>query len=509
MKFRKIEKLLPWLIVALAFFLRFFRGEALFPFTMDEEYQALLVKQILEKRHLPLIGVNVADTGLYLGPFFTYFSVIPYFLFGSSPIGGVLLAALLGAVTTFVLFKLGEVLDKPVGLLASFLYAVSFLANAYDRKFWNPSLVPLLSALLLLSLIKVRKKSYWWLIIFGILGLSFHVHYSLLGLLPITVYFIFKSKIKLKGYWPKLGLLTFLLITSPLLLFDLRHDFLQTKAFLNLLKPGSLKNVFEMTQFQEKFIQLIKTSSRLVLVSGKHDLAKEINLCSNLEKTTPFLGFSLLLPLSFVFLWKQKLNREKRRILQFLIGGVLSFITVFLFSPFSPAEYYLLPFFPLSYLIFAWAFEKTMKQSSLIFQVLGSGALLGLVLHNTSAVMNMKNSFGLEKKREVINWAATVINDSSYSLESIGRCHRFEGYHYLFTVFFKSPEKSFMDPYFSWLYPEPQFKPMSPEKEIILFNDSEEISAKERDEWQMALARVSSQKILADFDNIKVLILQK
>src|SRR4030042_6233902 len=98
------SKYYPYIFYASVFlislFLRLYHLKQLFIFTMDEEYQAYLVKNIISGYHYPLIGVNVAGTGLYLGSFFTWLSVIPYYLTNLNPIGTAYFAALLGALTS-------------------------------------------------------------------------------------------------------------------------------------------------------------------------------------------------------------------------------------------------------------------------------------------------------------------------------------------------------------------------------------------------------------------------
>src|SRR3989337_808761 len=78
------EKAVPSLLLSILFlavFFRFYHLSDWFSFGMDQEYEAFLVKNIVTGKHFPAIGVNAADTGLYLGPFFIYLAVIPYLLF--------------------------------------------------------------------------------------------------------------------------------------------------------------------------------------------------------------------------------------------------------------------------------------------------------------------------------------------------------------------------------------------------------------------------------------------
>ena len=164
---------------------------------MDEEYQAFLVKNIIVNHHIPLIGVNVAGTGLYLGPFFTWISVIPYWLFKLNPLGTAWASALIGSLTAVVLFYVVKIItNKPlVGYLAGILYAVNPFLAAYDRKYWNPTLIPLLTIIWIFTLLKVPKNRYWLLVIAGIFGIALSVHFSLLVLLFPTCWFLWQEGI--------------------------------------------------------------------------------------------------------------------------------------------------------------------------------------------------------------------------------------------------------------------------------------------------------------------------
>ena len=507
MKQKKLERYLPWLIVALTFFLRIFRAKTLFPFTMDEEYQAFLVKQILEARHFPLIGVNVADTGLYLGPFFTYLSAIPYALFGPSPIGGAILAALIGAATTWLIIKVGETINKPVGLLAGLFYAVSFLANSYDRKFWNPSLMLFLAVLLIFSLLNIRHNRRWLLVVIGVFGMAFHTHYALLALLPVTIGFLLKEKIKVSRLELKRGMLILAIFLLPLIVFDLRHNFTNTRAGLNLITFTNVS--FNRTQdLGTGSLLLRQTLDRLIYVPGQHDLAQEIVWCDQAVRSKPLLPVSLLIILAFIILSQTIKKSSSKKLFFLLVFSFISFGLIWFVYPGKMSEYYLLPLFPITYLTLAWAFETGMEKAKPIIKGILAGGVVLLVIYNTWSVIDMKNSFGLKKKEQLIAWTANQVGESSYSLESLGTCHTFEGYRYLFEAYYKIPASSYMDSYFSWLYPEEEREGEQIEKEVIVWNDLGEADETAREIWQEEQTK-AADNIIASFGEIKVLIKDK
>lgn len=456
MKFAKISSLLPWLIVGLAFFLRIFRAEERFPFTMDEEYQAFLVREILGGRHFPLIGVNVADTGLYLGPFFTYLSTLPYWLFGGSPLGGAAVAALAGAITTLLLIKVGQLVSRPTGLLAGLWYAVGFLPNAWDRKYWNPTFVPLLSLLLLLALIKTRQQPRWWLVVFGVFGLAFHTHYSLFLLLPPLIHVIKKFGSKINGKVLLRGGVVLALCVLPLGLFEVRHEFAQTKA---LIEFTGFKNT-PGPDLLERNGSFLQTLNRFIYVPGNHDLAEEISLCKNIIPSEPLYPVGIFVVVAILVLPLLAQNRQEKLMAYFIVSSFLVGYAAWLLFPKPVSEYYLLPLVPLGFLSLAWVGEWLMSHGSR-WVAWGLGAtVLGALIYNTYSTVNLEHSFGLKKKREMIEWVGSQVGNQTYSLDSQTGCYRFEGYRYLFAHYFKPPAASFMDPYFTWLY-APNEQPQS------------------------------------------------
>jgi len=60
---RKVNRtsLILFIILLLAFFFRFYKLTEWFSFGMDQEYEAFLVKNIVEGNHIPLIGVNAGE----------------------------------------------------------------------------------------------------------------------------------------------------------------------------------------------------------------------------------------------------------------------------------------------------------------------------------------------------------------------------------------------------------------------------------------------------------------
>src|SRR3989338_5165075 len=155
------------LILLLAAILRFYNLPSSFVFAGDEEHQAILAQTIIKHFHIIWIGVNAAHLGFYLGPFWVYFTSIWLYLSNGNPLITGYVSSFIGVTTTLLVIITGSALfNRRTGLLTGMLYASLPLIVYSDQKYWNPTPIPFLSLLMLLSLWK-SKQNQKWLIIFA------------------------------------------------------------------------------------------------------------------------------------------------------------------------------------------------------------------------------------------------------------------------------------------------------------------------------------------------------
>ncbi len=236
------------LIFALGFALRSYRLYDYSEFTYDPARDAEIIRQIVQEGKLTLLGppTSVSVPGVpygttYFGPVF-YYLLAPFLpLFGYDPYGPTLAIAFLGAVGILLVFAIVKKLtDHSLSaLLASLAFAVSEGAIFYSRWIWNPNLMPLFILLLLLFLVYFQeKKNRAWLFFSGIcLGVIIQLHFIayFLFFLPVWVllseYFSNRNKKKLLISLLFL-FLGFLLAVLPMILFEVRHDFLNTRSII-------------------------------------------------------------------------------------------------------------------------------------------------------------------------------------------------------------------------------------------------------------------------------------
>ncbi|OGE37398.1 hypothetical protein A3B45_03370 [Candidatus Daviesbacteria bacterium RIFCSPLOWO2_01_FULL_39_12] len=233
-------------VLLLAAFLRFYKLDEYMTFLGDEGRDALIVKDILTGVNFPLIGPPTSVGNIYLGPLYYYMMAIPMGIFYLNPVAAAGMNALIGVLTVGLIYYLGKVwFGRVAGLIAAFLYAISPVAITYSRSSWNPNPAPFFALIGFFALFRMHKSgNLLWLILVGLsFAASVQMHYLAIILIPVGgILWLYEILSRRKGGHIKnlisgtiLGIIAFLLLMSPLFIFDLKHDFLNYKATVGLL----------------------------------------------------------------------------------------------------------------------------------------------------------------------------------------------------------------------------------------------------------------------------------
>lgn len=163
-------------VFLLAFFLRtLFLKDLALTFGYDQVRDAYVAREILSG-DIKVLGPPASTPGLYHGVFYYYFLAPAYLVGHGSPIVTAKWIALLNAATVFVVFYLTYLLTKKgwVGMLAAFLFALSFEATQYATWVSNPTIGVWTVPLMYLGLWAwSREKKNWGAAVAAIgLGLS-------------------------------------------------------------------------------------------------------------------------------------------------------------------------------------------------------------------------------------------------------------------------------------------------------------------------------------------------
>lgn len=440
-------------ILLLAAFLRFYNLPQLFVFTADEEYQTTLAQTIVKDFHIIWIGVSAANLEFYLGPFWTYFTAFWLFISGGNPLITGYIASAIGVLTTFLLFVVGtRLFNYKVGLITSFLYASLPLMVFFDQKYWNPTLVPFLSLAMLLSLYETRHSQKWWIVFTVAYGLVFHTHLSLAPLGIVAIYWLIKGR-NITKIILIYSLIAFIVVISPLLVFDYFHKFSNITTPLRINQIASTKSTtFNPIQHS---IALFDTMGRLFYLqpfrSNSNEVlygcaSKTLDLYS--AQSLPILPLSIiaLVILGWFLLQRETWLKDNSRLLALFIMTIL---LSFLFFSGATSEYYLLGFYPLFLFLPALLLEA-IKGWYRYFIIIG---ILILSLTGIFTILTAQEDYGIQTKKNMIAKVMQVINTDTFDLQEDGMCHHWEGWRYLFTVYGKTPLRSSADKSLGWLYP--------------------------------------------------------
>ncbi len=334
-------------------------------FLGDEGRDALVMRNIVLGRHFPLIGPGTSIGNMYLGPLYYYLVAPSLLISGFSPLGPAVEVAVIGILTVGLLWWIGRQWFGPFGaLLISALYAVSPVVITYSRSSWNPNIMPFFALLTIYSLWQVWRNHRWpWLIVSAV-AFAFVLNSHYLGLLlapTIGIFWLITAKKSLKT--SIVSFLLLLLLLSPLLIFDMRHNwtnFNALKAFLtdrqqtvNFKAYKAIPNLWPIwadintTLLAAGNIQLGFITSALLVLLPVLILVKQLkskNISPELMLVMVWIGFGLLglglykqhiyahyygfiFPAPFLLLGS--IFKYSHRLLKYLLAGFILFLLLF------------------------------------------------------------------------------------------------------------------------------------------------------------------------------------
>lgn len=226
------------LLVLIAAVLRFYNISKLDFFTYDQARDALYTKRIVADHKFTLIGPQSSIPGLYTPPLY-YYMMAPFLrAFNFNPTALDFVTATLGVLTVVFLYYVLRLLgaNSGISLAMTALYAFQPAIVYQSRYAWNPNTIPFFVLLTLLALLKLMQKKsrlFFSFLFWGSLGMVINLHYSgvVFLLACLLALFFCRKEIEIKKLI--FGLPLFVFELSPLLIFDLRHSFSNSKAVIN------------------------------------------------------------------------------------------------------------------------------------------------------------------------------------------------------------------------------------------------------------------------------------
>lgn len=258
-------------------FLRFYRLEEFVTFLGDQGRDAVILKRIITLEHLTAIGAPTSVGQVYLGPFYYYFIAPWLLIFRFEPIGlafGVAFISSLYLLLNYFIIK--DLFNKKIALISTFLISFSFIIIDFSRFSWNPNILPIFSLLTVYFSTKAFKtlKLSFFLLAGAFLSFSIQLHYlalfSILPLIAILLIKFYEEKKRIgKLFYKSLSLLmSFFVFSSPLLIFDLRHNFLNFRNFVKLFQTSNTVASSKLSEFIQSFFYLNKYTFNITFNSA-------------------------------------------------------------------------------------------------------------------------------------------------------------------------------------------------------------------------------------------------
>ncbi len=431
-------------------------------FLGDEGRDVLVVYNILHGK-LTLLGPTSSVGGFFLGPIYYYFMAPFLWFFNYNPVGPAVMVALFGVATVWLIYKFcSDLFNKRVGLIASFLYAISPLVIAYSRSSWNPNPLPFFSLLTLFILYKgVVKNNLKLFFTSGILlGIAMQLHYLATFLAAVIFFYVLLSEILNAKIVIKKNILSlarkyfsilagFMIGWSPFLAFEIRHGFLNIKKIFDFVFSGG--NAGDNTNF---FVNLYDVFFRLfgrliVAFPPPEQFFKYDSLILNLWIGL-VLSLAILSSVYLLFNFYKSFKQRNESFNKYLLIVLWFFVGIILFGFYKKSiyDYYFSFMFPAPFIILALLMSFVYENKKIKY----FGKIISVLLFIFLFFINIQGlPFRYEPNRQlnqmktIADFVMTRTNAKPFNFALISGGNSDYAYRYFFTVW-NHPPVTIQDP---------------------------------------------------------------
>lgn len=234
-------------ILLLALLLRLWKWPDYLVFDYEKARDLIDSMSIYTTQNITLLGPTTEVEGVYHGPLYFYITGLFYFLTMGDPRAGAIISFGFNILGVLVMYFIGkDLFSKKVGLIAAFLYAVSFESISYAYWLSNPGpSVPFifLTFYFFYKFLTSKYSSFNKFLPLSFLCFGLTIQFQILNLIfgPVLLIMYLFAK------WPKFSLktfaasaLAFLIPISTFIIFELKYNFLMTSNTIKkILLPTS------------------------------------------------------------------------------------------------------------------------------------------------------------------------------------------------------------------------------------------------------------------------------
>lgn len=395
--------LIAFFLILTAAFIRFYGLQSFAGFDFDQETAVTIASRIISG-DLTLIGQEISLGGIFIGPFYNYIIAIPLFLSSGDPAIIFYFQAFLGVLTAYILYQTSQHLQPRSGFITLLLYTFSFYFIYNDKTATPSNWLPFLTAVSLFVSHKSSLSPKNQIILTSLLsGFATQLHPAGISLVSIPVFLLFTHRRQLTPTLPFIAALCFLINFTPLILFDLRNNFLNLKGLLAASPPSAYPLVF-------------RALSRI-----------HFTFDTFLATFTTQRNLSLGIILSFIIFHSRHKLKHPLLLTLALTGPI-----IFTLYPGSIIDYYILPS--------AVAFFLLASQSLYHFSQINFSTKLATItwiivflVGNTHVLLTTQTNHSLTTKKEVVTYIKNHTDDNQIAINfdtDLGQNH---GFTYLFS----------------------------------------------------------------------------
>ena len=359
----------PYILALIALFvigiiLRFYHFTGFVTYLGDQGRDSIVLYRIATLQDFPGIGASSSVGDLFLGPFFYYFAAPWLLLSGFNPVGPALGVGIFSALMIPIMyFAAKDLFNKKVGIVSAALVTFSFSLVWLSRFAWNPNLLPLMALLTFYFFIKALQDKKWWQFFAAgsFLSMATQMHYASLAFgLPmglLLLYYIYQNRKDIKNILISIGSLIagFVVFQAPLLVFELRNNFLNTKGFLGIFGDSRSSG---LSGFNEVIYTL-----------------NEFNFHALQYRTIDIISIIILVALvAALYIFRNKKDRTIQTVVFFFISMLI--LTAFFTQ--NKNRHYFGSLYPLYYLIIGYAIATYAWSKKTLY--VGAAFLVGFVL---------------------------------------------------------------------------------------------------------------------------------
>jgi len=229
-------------LIVIFLFLRLYQLPQKVNFSMEQGKILLDIYNLWQNKKITLVGLETSiktasGRGFFQGPWVYYLPLPALLISNWHPLSPSYLIILFNLAGLIFLFKgLKNKFNLPTAFFSGFLFTIMPRMVKFSQFIWNPNFLPFTSCLLIYLLLKISKKSSKILFFLTGLTLGFGLghHYQFILIIIFSFLWMLYKKFSFKSF-----LITFsgiIIAFSPLIIFELRHNFYNLKTILLILK---------------------------------------------------------------------------------------------------------------------------------------------------------------------------------------------------------------------------------------------------------------------------------